>query len=451
MKDSKGGNYRVAMYSPGMVGLGHIRRNASIAQELRRCALQPVILMIAETRQAGALPMPEGVGVDCVTLPALRKEADGCCKPRYLDVSNEELIALRSKVISRAIKAFEPDMLIVDDLPLGAGGELARTLERSRRHGTRCVLGVRDVLQDPESVRNSWSEQTVRALHDYYDAIWNYGDLAMVDMSSFLGFKREPEAPRRLAEYIHAAAERAVTAAPPMPKSVRLPADNPPTQRTDLARSAPNATLPGPVTAQASPARGGASELRVQSLGAAAPAVAPAPVRQVRAKSVAFRRPHAGDENRFLLEERTTEFDDGTSSKDYIWVRGQYVLVVPVWGRRVVFIRQYKKAAEQNLLVLPWGEIERDETPLAAGRRELEEETGYSFDTAEVYGPFYDLPDKSTGGHWVVVARNTYRKAAPAPDEGERISGTEPIPVRELWQHHIPVLMHVGALRLAGF
>ncbi|PYM10039.1 MAG: hypothetical protein DME18_16985, partial [Verrucomicrobia bacterium] len=67
----------------------------------------------------------------------------------------------------------------------------------------------------------------------------------------------------------------------------------------------------------------------------------------------------------------------------------------------MVFIRQYKKAAGQTLLVLPWGEIERGESPLDAGRRELEEETGYSFGAAEVYGPFYDLPDKSTGGHWV--------------------------------------------------
>ena len=137
--------------------------------------------MIAEAREAGALPMPEGV--DCVTLPALRKEADGCCKPRYLDVSNQELIELRSKVISRAIKAFEPDVLIVDHLPLGAAGELARTLERARRHGTtRCVLGLRDVLQDPESVRNSWSEQAnLEALQDFYDAIWIYGDPAVYD------------------------------------------------------------------------------------------------------------------------------------------------------------------------------------------------------------------------------------------------------------------------------
>src|SRR5947207_404212 len=177
----KGRKCRVAMYSPGMVGLGHIRRHASIAHALSRSSLQPIIVMIAEARQAGALPLPRGV--DCVTLPALRKESNGWVKPRYLDVSNQELIELRSKVISRAIKAFEPDVLIVDHLPLGAAGELARTLERARRHGTtRCVLGLRDVLQDPESVRNSWSEQAnLEALQDFYDAIWIYGDPAVYD------------------------------------------------------------------------------------------------------------------------------------------------------------------------------------------------------------------------------------------------------------------------------
>src|SRR5207247_1449915 len=66
---------RVAMYSQGMVGFGHIRRNASIAQALRTAPPSPAIVLIAEAWQAGALPMPEGV--DCVTLPALRREPDG--------------------------------------------------------------------------------------------------------------------------------------------------------------------------------------------------------------------------------------------------------------------------------------------------------------------------------------------------------------------------------------
>jgi ADP-ribose pyrophosphatase len=195
----------------------------------------------------------------------------------------------------------------------------------------------------------------------------------------------------------------------------------------------------------------GAGELRVQTPGAAPLTIVPAPVRRVRPRCVTFRGPHAGEEKRFLLEEWTTEFDDGTSSRDYIWVRGQYVLVVPVVDNRVVFIRQHKKAAQQTLLVLPWGGIECGENPLDAGRRELEEETGYSFGKAEVNGPFYDLPDKSTGEHWVVVARSAFRKGDPCPEDGERIYGIELIPVGQLWRRHFPVLMHVGALRLAGF
>src|SRR5204862_151465 len=88
---------RVTAYSQGMHGFGHIRRNATIAHALRASALQPAILMIAEAWQAGAIPMPGGV--DCVTLPGLRKEADGALNPRFLAVSDQELIALPAKVM----------------------------------------------------------------------------------------------------------------------------------------------------------------------------------------------------------------------------------------------------------------------------------------------------------------------------------------------------------------
>lgn len=172
---------RVALYSPGMVGLGHIRRNASIAHALRTSIVQPVIVMIAEAWQAGALPMPPGV--DCVTLPALRKEDDGICHPRFLDISDQDVLAIRSGVIQSAIEAFEPDVLIVDHLPLGAARELSGTLESVRRRGkARCVLGLRDVLQDPETVRRTWSDPAnVDALRNIYDAIWIYGDPAVYD------------------------------------------------------------------------------------------------------------------------------------------------------------------------------------------------------------------------------------------------------------------------------
>ena len=172
---------RVATYSQGMHGFGHIRRNATIAHALRASALHPVILMIAEAWQAGAIPMPGGV--DCVTLPGLRKEQNGALNPRFLDVSDQELIALRAGVIRDAIKTFEPDVLVVDHLPLGAAGELARTLDRLRKRGhTRCVLGLREVLQDPETVRRTWRAQGyVEAMRHFYDAVWIYGDPTVFD------------------------------------------------------------------------------------------------------------------------------------------------------------------------------------------------------------------------------------------------------------------------------
>src|SRR5439155_16780367 len=128
--DVDGRKCRVALYSPGMVGFGHIRRNASIAQALRLSSLEPAVVMFAEARQAGALPMPDGV--DSVTLPALRKDGNGGIQPRYLDVASQYVIALREKVISKAVRVFEPDVLIVDHLPWGAAHELRRTLRHVR-------------------------------------------------------------------------------------------------------------------------------------------------------------------------------------------------------------------------------------------------------------------------------------------------------------------------------
>ena len=194
---------RVALYSQGMVGFGHIRRNASIAQALRGSALQPAIMMIAEAWQAGALLLPEGV--DCVTLPALRREPDGGYNPRFLlDVSDQDLIALRTRVIRSAIEVFDPDVLVVDYLPLGVAGELATTLERLRARGnTRCVLGLREVLYDTETVRRTWADRAnMDAIRNFYDAVWVYGDPTVFDPVREYGLGDDVAAKARYTGYL---------------------------------------------------------------------------------------------------------------------------------------------------------------------------------------------------------------------------------------------------------
>jgi predicted glycosyltransferase len=159
-----------------MVGIGHMRRNLLIAQTLAVSPLRPVILMIAEAREANVLDMP--FGGDCLTLPALCKEADGQCRPRYLGVSVPALVSLRARAIAGAMRAFKPDVLIVDHLPRGALGELEPSLKVLRKRGrARCILGMRDVLEDPAVVRQEWSNgSNEEAIRKYYDAVWIYGD-----------------------------------------------------------------------------------------------------------------------------------------------------------------------------------------------------------------------------------------------------------------------------------
>ena len=179
---------RIALYSPGMVGLGHMRRNLLIAHALGASSLKPALLLLAEAREAGAFLMPPQV--DCLTLPALRKNAAGQCTPRHLPLSLSAVIALRAETIRAALRSFAPDLLIVDHLPRGAFGELQPALSALRDRGrTRCVLGLRDVLEEPATVKQDWKRwQSAEAIRSYFDAVWVYGDPAVYDLSTECGF-----------------------------------------------------------------------------------------------------------------------------------------------------------------------------------------------------------------------------------------------------------------------
>jgi predicted glycosyltransferase len=174
----------VALYSPGIVGLGHLRRNLIISQVLAESSLQSVNLMVTEAREASAFVNSMPPGMDCLTLPGLSKSADGICKPRYLDLPLKEVISLRARTIRAALKEFKPDLFIVDNLPRGAYRELDPALKQLKAAGhTRCILGLRDVLDEPWSVHRDWLRwKNEEAIRDHYDAIWVYGDPAIYNM-----------------------------------------------------------------------------------------------------------------------------------------------------------------------------------------------------------------------------------------------------------------------------
>lgn len=196
------GRPRLALYSHDTMGFGHVRRNLLIARALVAPPLEAEVLLIAGMREAGAFAMPPGV--DCLTLPAYRKNDDGRYAPRSLACDMEMLTALRSATIKAALKRFRPDLLVVDTAPSGAVGELLPVLRSLARHRrTRTVLGLREVLDAPETIRRQWWKQrNYEAVHRYFDEIWVYGDPSVYETGAEYGFDDTLRGKLRYAGYL---------------------------------------------------------------------------------------------------------------------------------------------------------------------------------------------------------------------------------------------------------
>lgn len=179
---------RIVMYSHDTMGLGHIRRNLLIAQSLAQAPINAQILLISGIRQAGAFPIAPGV--DLVTLPAYRKDIDGNYHPQSLGTDLHALVALRAGLIDTVLQQYPCNLFIVDNVPRGALGELSPVLSAIKARGTtRCVLGLRDVLDTPETVHRQWRKQRHgEAIRDFFDEIWVYGDPELYDTASEYGF-----------------------------------------------------------------------------------------------------------------------------------------------------------------------------------------------------------------------------------------------------------------------
>jgi 8-oxo-dGTP pyrophosphatase MutT (NUDIX family) len=109
--------------------------------------------------------------------------------------------------------------------------------------------------------------------------------------------------------------------------------------------------------------------------------------------------------SKYLVKEKwatlrvdTCELQNGTVKDDY------YVLEYPNWvnavaltkENQVILVRQYRFAADIISLEIPGGVIDDGEDPEVAIKRELLEETGYSFAHCELIATLYPNPATST-------------------------------------------------------
>lgn len=162
------------MYSHDTYGLGHIRRTMAIASQLRNPSTN--ILILTGSPIAGRFSFPEQV--DFVRIPGMIKKTNEEYLPMSIKINAGHALDIRKKIITATVKAFQPHMFIVDKEPLGLKKEILPTLKWLRKScpNTRTVLGLRDIMDDAETVKDNWKKKGIyQALDTYYSEIWTYG------------------------------------------------------------------------------------------------------------------------------------------------------------------------------------------------------------------------------------------------------------------------------------
>jgi 8-oxo-dGTP pyrophosphatase MutT (NUDIX family) len=86
---------------------------------------------------------------------------------------------------------------------------------------------------------------------------------------------------------------------------------------------------------------------------------------------------------------------------------------------RFVLLRQFRIGTARVGLEIPGGLIDPGEDPIAAGARELAEETGYTGGTYELIGTVAPNPALQGNTLYTVLARGVRLTQAPDPDDGE--------------------------------
>src|SRR5215831_6187057 len=113
---------RFFFYSHDGMGLGHVRRQIAIAAALRELEPNAQVLLATSVDDVAGLGLPPNV--DTLKLPGLRKIANGDYSSRRLGIPKRDMHKLRSALLLEAVKAFGPDIVLVDKHPFGARGEL---------------------------------------------------------------------------------------------------------------------------------------------------------------------------------------------------------------------------------------------------------------------------------------------------------------------------------------
>jgi predicted glycosyltransferase len=205
--------HRVLFYSHDTFGLGHIRRTLALCDTVATTVDDVSVLVLSGSSSLPCLRLPPGV--DYVKLPCVTKLADEHYESKFLNLEFQDLRSLREEIIFSAVASYAPDLVFVDNVPVGMKGEMLKTLAylREHRRDTTVVLTLRDVLDEPSHIISHWRSQAVYdAIDRFYDHILVYGMQEVFDVVREYQMPEAVARKLRYAGYIRREPERGASA-----------------------------------------------------------------------------------------------------------------------------------------------------------------------------------------------------------------------------------------------
>lgn len=93
-----------------------------------------------------------------------------------------------------------------------------------------------------------------------------------------------------------------------------------------------------------------------------------------------------------LVEDTVLLPNGKTAGRELVLHNGGVGIIAVDDDMNVLMVRQYRKPYDEVVLEIPAGKLEKDEDALAAGMRELSEETGYEAEKYTFLGNLYPTP-----------------------------------------------------------
>jgi ADP-ribose pyrophosphatase len=109
------------------------------------------------------------------------------------------------------------------------------------------------------------------------------------------------------------------------------------------------------------------------------------------------------------------------------------VTILPVDEKgQIWFVSQYRVGANADLVELPAGVIEKDESPLACAQREVQEEIGMAARTIQPLGSFYLAPGYCSEVNHAFLARELY--SSPLAQDEDEFLDINILPIEQAYQ-----------------